>query len=70
MIVPDGEPVLLDFGLAQDDSDGVGPTLTKTGDVFGTPAYMSPEQITGRRMRIDRRSDVYSLGATLLTGRG
>ena len=65
MITPEGEPVLLDFGLAQDDSDGAGPTLTKTGDVFGTPAYMSPEQITGRRVKIDRRSDVYSLGATL-----
>ena len=65
MITPEGEPVLLDFGLAQDDSDGAGPTLTKTGDVFGTPAYMSPEQITGRRVKIDRRSDLYSLGATL-----
>jgi tetratricopeptide (TPR) repeat protein len=59
------EPVLLDFGLAQDDSGEAGPPLTQTGDLFGTPAYMSPEQITGRRVRIDRRSDVYSLGVTL-----
>jgi tetratricopeptide (TPR) repeat protein len=65
MISKSGQPVLLDFGLARDDSEDAGPSLTQTGDLFGTPAYMSPEQITGRRVRLDRRSDIYSLGVTL-----
>jgi tetratricopeptide (TPR) repeat protein len=64
MITPEGEPVLLDLGLARDESSDHH-TLTKTGDVFGTPAYMSPEQLTGQRIRADRRTDVYALGATL-----
>ncbi|MFT7617878.1 MAG: tetratricopeptide (TPR) repeat protein [Planctomycetota bacterium] len=72
MLTKDHEPILLDFGLAHDDSDDAGPSLTQTGDLFGTPAYMSPEQITGRRVVLDRRSDIYSLGVTLyecLTGK-
>ncbi|MFT7617876.1 MAG: serine/threonine protein kinase/Tfp pilus assembly protein PilF [Planctomycetota bacterium] len=72
MLTKDHEPILLDFGLAHDDSDDAGPSLTQTGDLFGTPAYMSPEQITGRRVLLDRRSDIYSLGVTLyecLTGK-
>jgi serine/threonine protein kinase len=64
MITPDGDPVLLDLGLARDESADQ-ETLTRTGDVFGTPAYMSPEQLTGQRIRADRRTDVYALGATL-----
>jgi serine/threonine protein kinase/formylglycine-generating enzyme required for sulfatase activity len=59
-----GDPVILDFGLAQ-DSEGDGPTLTNTGDIMGTPAYMSPEQIAAQRIRIDRRTDIYSLGVSL-----
>ncbi|MBL4850622.1 MAG: tetratricopeptide repeat protein [Planctomycetes bacterium] len=66
-----GEPMLTDFGLAKDArQDGEG--LTATGQAMGTPAYMPPEQAAGALDRIDRRSDVYSLGATLyemLTGR-
>ncbi len=58
----DGAPVWLDFGLARDESDDDA-RLTRTGDVFGTPAYMSPEQLRGSRL--DRRTDVWSLGATL-----
>jgi len=58
---PDGTPVLLDFGLAR-ELDGEG--LTRTGEVLGTPAYMSPEQADAAK-DIDERTDVYGLGAIL-----
>ncbi|MFP2924510.1 serine/threonine-protein kinase, partial [Pyxidicoccus sp. 3LG] len=66
---PDGglRPYVMDFGLARDWKEGV----TATGTVLGTPHYMSPEQARGEVARLDRRADVYSLGATLyalLTG--
>jgi len=61
MIDADGQPVVLDFGLARDLED---PGLTATGDVVGTPAYLAPEQLSGDR-EADRRADVYSLGVTL-----
>lgn len=64
MVAADEQPVLLDFGLAMSDDDDL-QTLTRSGEVFGTPAYMSPEQLTRGTLRIDRRTDVYSLGATL-----
>ena len=64
MIAEDESPVLLDFGLARDEQSDVA-TLTQSGDVFGTPAYMSPEQLTGGGAAIDRRTDVYSLAASL-----
>ncbi|MEZ6196324.1 MAG: serine/threonine-protein kinase [Planctomycetota bacterium] len=64
MVRPDGAPCLLDFGLAHDAEAG-DHGLTRTGDVMGTPAYMSPEQIDARLARLDRRTDVYSLGVTL-----
>lgn len=69
MIEPNGRPRLLDFGLSRSEADG---SFSLTGDIIGTPAYMSPEQASGKRGAVDRRSDVYSLGATLyemLTGR-
>ncbi len=59
---------ITDFGLARIEK---GATLTESGALVGTPVYMSPEQITGERGDVDRRSDVYSLGVTmyeLLTG--
>jgi serine/threonine protein kinase/lipoprotein NlpI len=62
IVAPDGEPVLLDFGLAR-AVESEEATLTRTGDVFGTPAYMAPEQLRGKV--VDLRADVYSLGATL-----
>jgi serine/threonine protein kinase/formylglycine-generating enzyme required for sulfatase activity len=65
MVTPDDEPVLLDFGLAADQSDGDATTLSRTGDLLGTPAYMSPEQLDGRKTPLDRRTDVWSLGVTL-----
>jgi len=64
MVTRSGEPVLLDFGLAR-DVDAEGPTLTQTGQLMGTPAYMAPEQLKAERGRIDRRADVYGLGVTL-----
>jgi len=59
----DGRIKLSDFGLAK-SIDTVG-TLTETGDFLGSPAYVSPEQAATRRVRLDERSDLYSLGVTL-----
>jgi serine/threonine protein kinase len=63
---------ILDFGIAKlTDPDRAGPNLTRTGAVFGTPAYMSPEQCEGSRS-VDHRSDIYALGILtyeMLTGR-
>ncbi|HZI03106.1 MAG TPA: serine/threonine-protein kinase, partial [Archangium sp.] len=62
-------PVVMDFGLAYEMTQGHG--LTESGALMGTPSYMAPEQARGDVRNIDRRSDVYSLGATLyelLTG--
>jgi serine/threonine protein kinase/formylglycine-generating enzyme required for sulfatase activity len=64
MLSDDGRAVILDFGLAQDRSESA-QTLTMTGEIMGTPAYMPPEQMRGERDKIGVRSDVYSLGATL-----
>jgi eukaryotic-like serine/threonine-protein kinase len=60
-------PKIVDFGIAKIESEGQ--TLTKTGEVFGTPLYMSPEQCDG--VGIGNQSDIYSLGCVLyeaLTG--
>lgn len=56
------KPYIMDFGLAKEVADR---GQTVTGAVLGTPAYMSPEQAKGDVRAMDRRSDVYSLGATL-----
>ncbi len=63
-----GEPHLMDFGLALEKGASA---ITRTGELIGTPAYMSPEQLVSRRITVDRRTDVYSLGILLyevLTG--
>lgn len=52
-----------DFGLARIENKDQ--SLTMTGDVLGTPAYMSPEQATGDSSTSDERSDIYSLGTIL-----
>ncbi len=64
MIRDDDTPVILDFGLAH-DTLGEGVTLTRAGDLFGTPAYMSPEQLLHNAVTLDRRTDVWSLGVVL-----
>jgi serine/threonine protein kinase len=51
-----------DFGLAQFQA---GAELTMTGDLLGTLRYMSPEQALAKRVIIDHRTDIYSLGVTL-----
>jgi HEAT repeat protein/predicted Ser/Thr protein kinase/predicted RNA-binding Zn-ribbon protein involved in translation (DUF1610 family) len=62
MVRKNGEPVLMDFGLAKDfDANSV--KLSMTGNIMGTPAYMSPEQAQG--LKVDERSDLYSLAAVL-----
>src|SRR5262249_33492127 len=55
-------PYVMDFGIAREVS---APGATSTGVVLGTPWYMSPEQARGDSGAVDRRSDVYALGATL-----
>lgn len=59
-IEPDRRVVLTDFGIARITFE---PTLTAAGQIFGTPSYMSPEQIAGGT--IDRRTDLFSLGVML-----
>ncbi|HAV60984.1 MAG TPA: hypothetical protein DCY13_01290, partial [Verrucomicrobiales bacterium] len=59
-----GEPFITDFGLAKRFSGDGMPSLTVTGQVIGTPGYMSPEQAAASR-DVGPASDVYSLGAVL-----
>ena len=58
-----GQLWVTDFGLAQMQHGEA--SLTMTGDLVGTLRYMSPEQALAKRVVIDHRTDVYSLGATL-----
>jgi serine/threonine protein kinase len=73
VVSSDGEPHILDFGLAKalmEEDKAV--IVSVDGDVTGTPAYMSPEQAGGHPDAIDTRSDVYSIGVVLfnlLTGK-
>jgi tetratricopeptide (TPR) repeat protein len=62
MLSSDGRLSVTDFGLARILEQ---PGMTVTGEFVGTPAYMSPEQVTSGRVPVDHRTDIYSLGATL-----
>jgi TolB-like protein/tRNA A-37 threonylcarbamoyl transferase component Bud32 len=70
MVTADGRVKVLDFGLAKDvraqtsgDATMTSAGHTQAGIVMGTPAYMSPEQISGRAL--DHRTDIFSLGVLL-----
>lgn len=70
LLTPEGVPKITDFGIAKllDGHDH----LTEVGEVFGTPAYMAPEQAGGKAAAVGPAGDVYALGAILyelLTGR-
>ncbi|MEM7307388.1 MAG: bifunctional serine/threonine-protein kinase/formylglycine-generating enzyme family protein [Planctomycetota bacterium] len=62
LIAPGGRPKIADFGLAK-LSDDLG--QSRTGELTGTPFYMSPEQAASKRLGIDHRTDVFSVGVTL-----
>lgn len=69
MITEDQQVKLLDFGLAKFTGSLASQALTATGEVFGSPSYMSPEQALGKK--VDERSDIYSTAVALfetLTG--
>ena len=62
MLCTDGRMMVLDFGLVKTADDR---SVTATGSLVGTYRYMSPEQVGAKRISVDARTDVYSLGATL-----
>ncbi|MDB4870623.1 MAG: serine/threonine protein kinase with repeat [Gemmatimonadales bacterium] len=71
VMLQEGEAMVMDFGIAKAVSVAAGDTLTQTGAMVGTPAYVSPEQAAGERV-VDGRSDQYSLACVLyemLSGR-
>src|SRR6266545_4306457 len=61
LLAVDGTPRLTDFGLARLEWDDA--RLTRSGTLFGSPAYMSPEAVRGEEL--DARSDIWSLGVVL-----
>lgn len=68
LIDPSGEPHITDFGLAKAQADADIDTLsnmTESGQILGTPSYMSPEQASGKTDLVSVQSDVYSIGAIL-----
>lgn len=64
MLTSEHEPVIMDFGLARRQKAGE-IELTQSGAVFGSPAYMAPEQVEARHHEIGPATDVYALGVIL-----
>ena len=64
LVDADGQPRILDFGVSR-ISDAAEPGQTDAGQLVGTLAYMSPEQVSGDPLEIDIRTDVYALGMIL-----
>ena len=70
MVDQSRQPQVMDFGLARRENE-LQSRMTQTGAILGTPAYMSPEQVTGQIDEIGPQADIYSLGIILyelLTG--
>jgi predicted Ser/Thr protein kinase len=67
LVEESGQPKVVDFGAARATNSDLltGAGLTQTGQLLGTPNYMSPEQVTGDPAAIDHRADVYALGVIL-----
>ncbi|HYW31553.1 MAG TPA: serine/threonine-protein kinase, partial [Gemmatimonas sp.] len=66
LVTPEGQPKILDFGVALlTDADVQATRQTSVGEVVGTLQYMSPEQVNADPVQIDARTDVYSLGVIL-----
>jgi serine/threonine protein kinase len=65
MIDKQGEPIIMDFGLARKRRAEGEASLTQSGVILGSPAYMSPEQIEGDPESVGPASDQYSLGVVL-----
>lgn len=68
-VTAEGDVKIVDFGIAKVSTSDDYQALTRTGDLFGSPLYMSPEQCKG--IAVDQRSDIYSLGCVfyeVLTG--
>jgi len=70
MLTGDGHAKVMDFGIAKqvsiptaDGDSAGGPSLTSTGEITGTPAYMAPEQLKG--LPLDSRADIFALGVCL-----